>query len=162
MFQCIVPFWGMRRFKEIERITFSEEMAPWTLGTAYDRPVARRIVEEAGVPRGAFAVRKKNTSHEAAFRWPYSPAAQESFRDYLKRRGLWAPRRLSVGLLRRAAHAESLVYANVCDKLGLRRRFRPWLRLGGAGLLFQWANDSLKTQYRAALEQLPGGDADAH
>ena len=32
---------------------------PWRLGTAYDRPIPRRIAEEAGVPRSVFGVRKK-------------------------------------------------------------------------------------------------------
>lgn len=34
------------------------EMAPWTLGGDYDRPIPRRIAEEAGLPRGSFALRK--------------------------------------------------------------------------------------------------------
>jgi hypothetical protein len=36
----------------IFQITHSPEMMPWRLGTGYyDRPIARRIAEEAGVPR---------------------------------------------------------------------------------------------------------------
>jgi hypothetical protein len=35
------------------------EMRPWTLGGDYDRPIARRILEEAGVARSAFAERKR-------------------------------------------------------------------------------------------------------
>ncbi|MDE5832358.1 MAG: hypothetical protein K2H64_05150 [Desulfovibrio sp.] len=33
-------------------------MLPWTLGNAYDRPVPRRLAEEAGVPRELFGMRK--------------------------------------------------------------------------------------------------------
>ncbi len=43
----------------IHRITHSPEMRPWKLGTGYyDRPIARRIAEEAGVPRECFGHRK--------------------------------------------------------------------------------------------------------
>jgi hypothetical protein len=39
----------------IFRITHSPEMRPWKLGTGYyDRPIARRMAEEAGVPREWF------------------------------------------------------------------------------------------------------------
>ena len=153
MLQCAVPFWGMRHSQEIENITFSDEMAPWTIYGNYDRPIARRLIEEAGVPRGIFAVRKKNTSHEAAFRWPYSPESQESFRRYLARRGLWAPGAFWVGLLRRLAHLESLVYANITNKLNIRTRLRPWRKFTGLSLVFHWANDELKQFYLKGLEE---------
>lgn len=53
-----LPFVGLTAHRSIARITHSEEMSPWTLGNGYDRPIARRIAEEAGVPRGSFATRK--------------------------------------------------------------------------------------------------------
>ena len=157
MLQCVVPFWGMRHDKEIEAITFSEEMAPWTMHNNYDRPIARRLVEEAGVPRGAFAVRKKDTSHEAAFRWPYTPASQARFRQYLESRSLTAPRPFMVRFLRRLAHLESLIYINITNKLDIRMRLRPWLKMSGLSLLFHWANEELKREYRKGLEEKDGG-----
>src|SRR2546427_8786426 len=33
--------------------------APWRLGSDYDRPIPRRILEEAGIPRRLFGNRKK-------------------------------------------------------------------------------------------------------
>jgi len=43
----------------LHRIAASDEMAPWrTEGADYDRPIARRIAEEAGVPRESFGQRK--------------------------------------------------------------------------------------------------------
>jgi hypothetical protein len=35
------------------------EMAPWSIGGEYDRPIPRRIVEEAGVERDSFGQSKK-------------------------------------------------------------------------------------------------------
>jgi hypothetical protein len=53
-----VPFIGARRKADIVRITESAEMDPWRLSNVYDRPVARRIAEEAGVPRHMFGQSK--------------------------------------------------------------------------------------------------------
>ena len=41
---------------ELRAICTSDEMRPWHTGTDYERPIARRIIEERGVPRGRFAV----------------------------------------------------------------------------------------------------------
>ena len=152
MLQCPVPFWGMRHASEINKITFSEEMQPWTLGGKYDRPIPRRLVEEAGVPRGDFAVRKKDTSHEVGFRWPYSENSHAKFSNYLRARGFYAPGRATVMLLRRLSFLESLLHQNIFRKLGLRKRFRPWTKLVGTRLLFQWANHELKKKYEAGLK----------
>jgi len=59
---CPVPFIGVRQIADINRISRSREMAPWDVGNGYSRPICRRILEEAGIPRGAFGVRKKAVS----------------------------------------------------------------------------------------------------
>jgi len=46
----------------ILRINMSSEMRPFSIGGSYDRPIGRRIVEEAGVPRDAFGQAKRATS----------------------------------------------------------------------------------------------------
>lgn len=43
----------------IRAITESEAMDPWSVGGTYDRPIPRRIAEEAGVPRHLFGQTKK-------------------------------------------------------------------------------------------------------
>ena len=40
-------------------VSQSAEMAPYTLGNDYDRPIPRRILESSGVPRELFGMRKK-------------------------------------------------------------------------------------------------------
>ncbi|GAG71084.1 unnamed protein product, partial [marine sediment metagenome] len=65
VFHCPVPFWGVRHRRELSKISYSRQMEPWTLGNHYDRPIPRRILEEAGIPRTAFGQRKRVTSHEA-------------------------------------------------------------------------------------------------
>lgn len=51
---------------EINRISRSEELADWCLNNDYDRPIPRRIVEDAGVPRTEFGFLKDGG---AGFAW---------------------------------------------------------------------------------------------
>lgn len=57
-----VPALGARWPWPVRRITYSPEMEPYTLFRPYDRPIARRLIEEAGLPRGTFAVAKSATN----------------------------------------------------------------------------------------------------
>jgi len=156
VFQCAVPFWGLRRIEEIHAITYSAEMAPWTLHTNYDRPIPRRIVEQAGVPRDAFAIRKKNTSHEGPLKWPFSPEAGASYARYLKRLGRRVPPLATIGLIRRAAHVDGLFYRNITRRLywkfGWKRWPRPWDKLSDPTNLLRWAHAELTQQYKTAFE----------
>lgn len=43
----------------LSKIAKSEAMRPWRLNTEYDRPIPRRIAEEAGVPRELFGQKKQ-------------------------------------------------------------------------------------------------------
>ncbi|MDZ4313862.1 MAG: hypothetical protein U0989_03730 [Azonexus sp.] len=52
--QVAFPFIGARSRQCILNITMSAEMAPWRLETTYDRPIPRRIAEEAGLARHMF------------------------------------------------------------------------------------------------------------
>jgi hypothetical protein len=56
------PFIGGRRRTDLLDITETNEMKQWRLGAGYDKPIARRIAEERGVPRNLFGMRKLNTT----------------------------------------------------------------------------------------------------
>jgi hypothetical protein len=43
----------------IHRLNATRELRPWSIGGSYDKPIARRILEEAGVPRHLFGQVKK-------------------------------------------------------------------------------------------------------
>ncbi|HUT57305.1 MAG TPA: hypothetical protein VNA25_05465 [Phycisphaerae bacterium] len=152
LFHCVVPWWGIRHAQEIHAIGSLEEMAPWTLHTAYDRPIARRIIEEAGVPRGAFAVRKKNTSSNTPLLWPYSPEMKARFAEYLRIRGIRVPSDWWIWLTRRISVVDNLVYRNVTKRLGFDIGLRDRLRHPGSSLIFQWANAELKRHYEEGLK----------
>lgn len=59
---CPVPYFGVRQIKDIHAISASSELGPWNAKPSYNRPICRRIVEEQGVPREMFGVRKKATA----------------------------------------------------------------------------------------------------
>jgi hypothetical protein len=49
---------------DIKAISESRAMDPWSVGGAYDRPIARRIAEDAGIPRRLFGQIKKGGPRE--------------------------------------------------------------------------------------------------
>lgn len=67
-----IPYIMSTRMSEIRQIGNSPEMQPWSLGGDYDKPIARRIVEEAGVPRWMFGQVKSGNSFRAWYpdHWP--------------------------------------------------------------------------------------------
>jgi hypothetical protein len=62
-----VPIVGAWHGLTVLRISNSAEMAPWWVGGNYDRPIARRILEEAGIPREWFGHQKRLTATEMPF-----------------------------------------------------------------------------------------------
>jgi hypothetical protein len=54
-----VPLLTFTRHGDVQRISRSLEMRPWRVGGDYDRPIPRRLVEEAGVRRRAYAREKR-------------------------------------------------------------------------------------------------------
>jgi hypothetical protein len=57
-----LPFVGALQHASIQAISRSPEMLLHSIGGHYDRPVPRRIAEEAGVPRNLFGQQKKAVS----------------------------------------------------------------------------------------------------
>ena len=79
--QVAVPFIGGRRRADIVHITESAEMDPWRLGTDYDRPIPRRLAEEAGVPRALFG--QKKVASIVMFPPPPVPIGRDLRREFL-------------------------------------------------------------------------------
>lgn len=57
-----LPFVGCLSHPSIHKISTSKEMHPWRMRNRYDRPIARRIIEEMGVGRNLFGQKKKAIS----------------------------------------------------------------------------------------------------
>jgi hypothetical protein len=165
-----VPFIGAERHPELHAIANSVEMRPWAIGNSYDRPIARRIVEEAGIPRGAFGQKKRaagvvvSTEGLGATLSPQSHADFKQFSD-----GRWT--------LRKALNAQGLKLIRVAARLNTKAdsarsrlgrafgvklprvpriipRRLDMLAFGYAGresLLFHWGVEKLVKRYRVAL-----------
>jgi hypothetical protein len=68
-----VPSIGYSEYASLHRITTSQEMQPWSLGREeYDRPIPRRIIEEAGVTRALFGQHKKAAARSLKYCNPVS------------------------------------------------------------------------------------------
>jgi hypothetical protein len=61
-FNFPVPFIGCTQHASIHAISTSPAMKAWSVQNDYDRPIPRRIVETAGVPRSLFGASKKAVS----------------------------------------------------------------------------------------------------
>ena len=158
-----VPFIGALRQADIARISRSDEMRGFSVGGTYDRPIARRIAEEAGVPRELFGQQKQAVS-VLAFLWPGT--LPESVRDelmtYVKdhatlpqrlANALWYTRFTLFRILRLGA------------RLARMQRALPWLEDAFLGddyrvfehtapiaseLTFRWALEKVRLRYTVA------------
>ena len=54
-----LPFIGAIHAPQLGKIAISKAMLPWDISGDYNRPIARRIVKSAGVPRDAFCIKKR-------------------------------------------------------------------------------------------------------
>ncbi|GJL80502.1 MAG: hypothetical protein DHS20C01_01360 [marine bacterium B5-7] len=66
----------------IRQISRSREMRPWSVGGNYDRPIPRRLLEEAGVPRRTFGMRKMGGGLRPGSGSIFSPIVMTSFEDF--------------------------------------------------------------------------------
>jgi hypothetical protein len=145
-----LAFMGARRKVEIVAISESDEMQPWRLNNAYDRPIPRRIAEEAGVPRQLFGQSKM--ASVVIFPKPSIPhgrALRREFFDYLADEKIMARykswfwpvvRWVNTMLTVRSGRIFQMVYyaERVISKLSGREfRFkRLWSNLDGALFCF--------------------------
>lgn len=82
-----VPFLAARRIADILAISLSDEMTPWRLNNGYDRPIPRRIIESAGVPRGSFAFEKLMSSVSLRTGTKFRAESSDDFMGFLRGHG---------------------------------------------------------------------------
>jgi len=136
---CPVPFFGVRNMEPIYRVSIGEEMKPWSVGGEYDRPICRRIVEEAGVERELFG-QEKNATEIVLWNPKEGFLPEESMEDYtrwLRHHGVpgWARGRMLPMGWRTHAHTLMLYLRG-------RRRFPEYFFN-----LFPWALEHAKRRY---------------
>lgn len=90
---CPLPLFGATAWPSINKISNSEEMKKWSLFNSYDRPIPRRIVEESGVLRKEFGIKKQGAGFSYSYDWKsrivkrMSKKTGEEFNNYLKNNG---------------------------------------------------------------------------
>jgi hypothetical protein len=154
-----VPFMYARGVGDLVRIGASDEMAPWRLNNAYDRPIARRIVESAGVDRHLFGRGKRVVMRYENL--PNHRRLRREFLDFVAETtplGRWhatTQEWLSRGdyLLERMRASAGLAPV-VPEWLGgmKRRVIPPYADL--QQLMFKWAVARLASRYRRAVGHL--------
>lgn len=154
---CIyVPlaFFGATAQPSIAAISDQDDMRRYSVGGAYDRPIPRRLAEEAGVPRGSFAARKigvsatLHTRPGAAFA-PATLAAIEAFAAaegrapaFRRRRRTGRADRALIKLARRlGAHG-------LAARLNRRRQARTHFDRHSGGIVLRWAVALVAPRYR--------------
>jgi hypothetical protein len=91
------PYLGARRRRDIYDITHSPEMVPWRLDNDYDRPIARRMAEDAGVPRQWFGQLKMASVVETAQpQVPWNAALRREFYEFMVQEGICRPTTLKI------------------------------------------------------------------
>ena len=164
-FHVPLPFVTALARPDTLRISRSEEMRAWSLGNDYDRPIARRLLEERGVPRDAFGQRKRGlfttyfTGSRTGLSRSMSAEAFASFERFYALHGrepkasrtlarlagyaaFKAAGRLDRRLRRRGSHPR------LADRFPQRYRFPPLRQ----ALLFPWAASVVRQDYESAAD----------
>lgn len=132
LIQAAIPVIGSRNRTSILGITESPEMLPWRLNTDYDRPIPRRIAEEAGVPREMFGqIKLASIVHLASPNVPVTPGLRNEFFRHLFKSKLLG--RVGVRLLPAVQRLNSWIYFNNPSRYFNNRCKHPLLWYVGYG-----------------------------
>lgn len=147
---CSPVFWGCQKESQILALAHLPEMQNWTLNTNYDRPVPRRLLEEAGVERRSFGTRKRAASYNRRYGQPLSMEFREDFAGFMKKRGA----RLGTRFDEFVAYVLDGVDYYLLKKLPAAFRFscKDWTTMPTPSLFFLWANERRKQRYLRGLE----------
>lgn len=162
-----VPYMGLRQLPDLVRLSRSPEMAPWDTGGSYSRPIPRRLVEEAGVPREQFGVSKTGASIRFLIgEDPWSGSSRRAFiRWFMARR-----RTYGVGAWAALAGYACVIVLDIVLRLTPRTRGHLRRTLQGAArrlaarvkkrrlndLAFAWAVESVRKSYPAGQRRRCG------
>ena len=142
---CPLVFCGLSQVRSIQKISTSFEMMPWVLGVAYDRPIPRRILEEAGVARSLFGQKKSAAVLPSLLTvYPGEANVRHALNRYLR-----SQRRPIVCRSRMLRAWAWLLYDHACLRVGLAPAGR-WKKLPpSADELFAFSNEYLRQQLTA-------------
>lgn len=158
-----LPTYGASICTSIREISNSMEMRPWVLGTHYDKPIPRRILETAGVSREAFGMHKYGGGFCLSYetKWSIgrkmSKEGYENFQNYLKETQYERRNFLRMYNKIRYLIKTYPIYFNVVSaKLGskIRLKSKP-ANVSNPGVpldLFFWSVMVMKNRYLEAIQ----------
>ena len=147
----------------------SDAMRPWSIPGDYDRPIPRRILEEAGLPRTSFGIKKYASSHISLNKMrSFSEESWNHYSNFVKQladgddkasylfwRAVTANRHIGWKALNSLSNLVGNKYgARMVRSSLLQRRFpfilnaRPLPVPFPFGFIFQWSFSLLKDRYR--------------
>ena len=158
-----LPFIAAQCHPDIQKIAVSNEMAEWTLGNKYDRPIPRRIVEKEGVPRNLFGQSKKAVAlpyqytHNGANPSLVSRMSEQSlvnFQQYINKQGVDVVHANSISLRVVNRIAKSHKINKVASILGLQKKLEllKWRHrkpISEHNYVTAWAANTLRNSYLA-------------
>jgi hypothetical protein len=156
VFNCSPVFWGCHNEGQICALSKRQEMLPWTLGTKYDRPIPRRLAEEAGIARESFGTRKRLSSFARRYGRPLSANLREDFAKFMEHRGDRAVSGFLEGISLVVRGFDSLVLSRLPG--AARFSCANWVVLPSPSMFFIWANERRKNRYVASLQQAEAGN----
>jgi hypothetical protein len=159
-------FLGFQQHSSLIDIARSQEMQPYYIPGNYNKPIARRMVEEAGVPRELFGQEKKAVSVVYLLEGLENYLTTHSYRDYLnyyqkyvttyrRLRIAWYDLRcrfyfIKVKINYYLKRISSKLGINKAPQLKLNEKYK--YRIGQSGYLFHWSYEKLRSRYDFKLE----------
>lgn len=162
-----VPFLGCVHHPAIHEISSSPAMTTWSVSNDYDRPIPRRLAEEAGVPRELFGQEKKAVTQWMWDNKQMSKTAFDAFTAFQQSR--WVPlsrwqrikgRAMQAGY--RINHALNRWTVDTWTEWSRTHALKPFRddrhrRLPGRTLLLiHWGNHVVQQRYAQAMAQPAG------
>lgn len=158
-----LPTFGGVQWKSLWKLSNSPEMQPYSIGGSYDRPIPRRIVETAGIPREAFGMNKKGV--EINYRYDsfsrlkerMSKASFHSYQQYYKHYRKFDREHFQRWL--RYLFDTKNVYLHVAlRKLGIESNLtmpnaESETNPGAPAYLIHWGVQEMQKRYRNAFER---------
>ena len=150
-----LPYFGVLQSPTTNAFENDPTMAPYRVGGYYDRPVARRLAEEAGLPRGSFARTKIAGSQllHHGDRSAYSPTTLAAIERFAADEGRTVTFRRGFVVRRRHRVAIKLAHKLRVGRLvrGVEQRRQRSVHFEGAlgNVVLRWAVSVVGPRYRA-------------
>ncbi|MEX2546814.1 MAG: hypothetical protein WD830_03385 [Chloroflexota bacterium] len=149
------PVFGAAQDPGSPRLLDRAEMEPFRVGGHYDRPIPRRLAEEAGIPRGSFGVAKRAANVLLQRDGPagLTERSRRSLEQFVRSEGRPVAfrtrrptRRSERGII---LGARRLGLARLVRRLERRRASLVHFERDFGTLVFRWAVSVIRPRYRA-------------